>query len=96
MGTALLGARLGGQYTINESASVFINSSVERRNYGGQDSIFLVTRSDTQYNLSLGLDYSPAKNWKITPQVGVTRNNSNIAINEYTRELYTVTLRRDF
>ena len=96
LGHRLQGARLGGQFSINETTAVFLNSSVERRNYGGQDSTFLVTRSDTQFNLSLGLDYSPAKNWKITPQIGLTRNNSNIAINEYTRELYTVTLRRDF
>jgi tetratricopeptide (TPR) repeat protein len=96
LGHRLQGARIGSQYSISEDTYAFVNSSVEHRNYGGQDPIFLISRTDTQYNLSLGLSYAPAKDWKITPQVILTRNNSNIAINEYNRELYSVTVRREF
>ena len=96
LGHRLKGVRLGGQYSFDEKTYAFVNSSIEHRNYGGQDSIFLVTRNDTQINLSLGVNYSPAKNWKIIPQISLAWNNSNITINEYSRELYSVTVRRDF
>jgi len=96
LGHRLMGARLGGQYSIDDKTSAFASGSVERRNYSGQDSIFLITRNDTQFNVAFGVNYSPAKDWKITPQISLTRNNSNIAINEYNRELYSVTVRRDF
>ena len=96
LGHRLYGVRVGGQYSLNEKTFAFINGNAERRKYGGPDAAFLTTRKDTQYNYAGGVTYSPAKGWKITPQVSRTRNRSNIVINDFSRNIYSVTVRRDF
>ena len=96
LGHRFFGARAGGQYRIDERLDVFVSGNAERRKYGGQDAIFLVTRRDTFYTAALGMTFMPFRMWKITPQITVIRNKSNILINDFTREIYSVTVRRDF
>ena len=36
------------------------------------------------------------KEWSVTPQVALTYNDSNTELNEYHRELISVTVRREF
>jgi tetratricopeptide (TPR) repeat protein len=90
------GLRVGGEMKINPQSTLFGSLSVEARNYGGQDPLFLVSRKDTQSDLRVGLGYVPAKKWMITPSLGYTRNSSNVIISDYTRTVYSVTVRRDF
>jgi outer membrane protein len=87
LGDQFWGLRVGGQ---------FVGASYEERRYGGPDPLFLVTRTDNQYDLRLGVTYMPAKLWTVTPQVAYTRNDSNIVINQFDRVQALVTLRRDF
>jgi len=95
-GHKFYGARAGGEMKVNPQTALFGSASLESRDYGGQDPFFLVGRNDTQADLKIGVNYSPANNWMITPQLSYTRNDSNIAIDDYDRTLFSVSLRRNF
>jgi outer membrane protein len=96
LGHELAGLRLGAQIRPQERVTLFANASVERRRYGGPDPFFLAARRDRQYDLRVGINYVPAKNWVVSPLVSVVRNESNIAINDFSREIYSVVVRREF
>jgi tetratricopeptide (TPR) repeat protein len=95
-GHQLFGVRVGGEMKINPQTRLFGSASLESRNYGGTDPLFLVGRDDTQFDLRVGGSYVPAPSWTVTPQLSYTRNDSNIIINDYDRTALSVTLRRDF
>ena len=90
------GLRIGGQINLGARTVFFANGSVEHRRYDAKDITFNVLRKDTQYDLSLGINYTPVRHWKITPKLSLTRNNSNTDLNDYHRETVSVTARYDF
>ena len=96
LGHRLYGIRTGAQQMLSEEVSLFGGLSYENRKYGGQDALFLVARRDNQFNLNLGLNWVPARLWKVTPQLSLTSVKSNIPTSEFNRAAFTVTLRRDF
>ncbi|WP_301101205.1 surface lipoprotein assembly modifier [Propionivibrio sp.] len=91
-----LGIRAGGQMNFDAKTVLFAGGSVEYRRYAAEDPSFLKTRKDTQYDLALGANYTPARNWKVTPRISYTLNESNVELNKYNRETVSVTVRRDF
>jgi hypothetical protein len=95
-GHRLWGARGGAQYQFRDDISAFANVSYEEDRYGGPDPFFLTNRVDDQANVNLGVAWSLADKWRLTPQYTYTRNSSNIPINFYKREMLSVSLRRDF
>lgn len=96
LGHDLWGMRLGGQLRYSERVKVFVNTSFEKRDYDGADPFFLKTRDDEQWDLRIGADYVPLKHWRITPQVSYTDNDSNLKIHEFKRDVWSVTVRREF
>ena len=90
------GVRLGGQLSLNDRSLLFGGFSYEYRTYNGTDPIFLVQRRDNQYDARLGLTYTFAPKWSLTPQVAYTNNDSNIDLNSYDRTVASVAVRRDF
>ena len=96
LGHKLFGLRIGAQQSIRDDLAVFGNVSYEDRKYNGQDPLFLVTRHDRQSNLNVGLNWTPAKYWRVTPQLSLSSVNSNVAISDFNRTLLSVNVRRDF
>ena len=96
LGHKLFGLRTGGEWNIYAQTKLFGSLSIESRSYGGEDTIFLVTRKDTQTDLKVGLNYVMDKLWTLTPQISYTKNKSNIVINDYKRNMISLGLRRDF
>lgn len=96
LGHTAVGLRVGGQMNYNAATVLFVGGSVEQRRYGGIDPAFLTTREDTQWDVSVGANYVPARDWKVTPKLSITQNQSNTELNEYHREVVSVTVRRDF
>jgi hypothetical protein len=96
LGNQFWGVRVGGQINIDEKLVATVGASYEDRRYGGSDPLFLTTRNDNQYDFRIGLTYTPAKLWSLTPQISYTHNDSNIVINQFERAQVLVTLRRDF
>ncbi|MEO8856038.1 MAG: surface lipoprotein assembly modifier [Burkholderiaceae bacterium] len=95
-GQELGGLRLGVQKAFADALSGFVAFNYENRRYGGQDPFFLVKRKDEQSNLSVGLNWVPAKSWRITPQITYVRNQSNVKINDYNRTIVSVAARYAF
>ena len=96
LGHELAGIRTGGQMELSPRWTGFINANLEQRRYGGNDPYFLSTRRDLQSNLNVGAYFAASREWRITPQLSLTRNNSNMELNDYRRAVLSVTIRRDF
>lgn len=96
LGQHLVGVRTGLQKPINDSLALFASASYEHRERDAVDPLFLVTRGDNQINLNIGLTWVPAKTWRVTPQINIIRTNSNVAIADYDRNMFSVTVRKDF
>jgi tetratricopeptide (TPR) repeat protein len=96
VGHKLYGARVGAQQEITPFVAAFANLSFENRKFNGADPLFLVTRNDDQFNLNLGLNWVPAKLWRVTPQLSLTSVKSNVAISDFKRDMFSITVRRDF
>jgi hypothetical protein len=96
LGHKLYGLRAGGEMRVSSAWTLFGSLSMEKRDYGGPDPLFLVNRGDTQADLRLGLSYVPLQQWTVTPSLSYTRNNSNIVVSDYDRTVITVSVRRDF
>jgi tetratricopeptide (TPR) repeat protein len=95
VGDRLYGARLGGQQFLSEKCALFVNASVEKRRYNGDDPFFLVRREDKQYSASAGLRFTPRKNVSLTPQVTWTDNRSNISLNQFDRAVVSILFRQE-
>lgn len=91
-----IGMRLGGRINYDAQTVLFGGMTYERREYNKQDPLFLTTRRDNQYGLLFGATHYVTKEWSVTPQLALTKNDSNVAINDYNRELLSVTVRREF
>ena len=96
LGNTFYGGRLGGEMKLSPAYILLASASMEMRMHSGSDTLFLVKRSDTQYDLKVSVNYLPAKEWTITPAITYTNNDSNIIINKYDRTVYSISARRDF
>ena len=96
LGHTLYGARVGAQHELHRDVKAFANLGYEHRRYNGEDPFFLRIRTDNQWNLGVGAVWTPAKNWRVTPQFQYTDTHSNVALNRYRREVVSVTVRREF
>lgn len=90
------GMRVGGRMNYDAQTVLFGGANWEYRDYNKDDPSFLTKRRDNQYGLLFGATRYFTKEWSVTPQLSITLNDSNIALNEYHRELFSVTVRRDF
>jgi opacity protein-like surface antigen len=90
------GIRAGGQTRLNDSNSVFASLGYKYGNYSRRNLLFMDYRQDKQYDLSAGLNWTPARNWTVRPQISYTRNDSNIAMNDYDRMDISASVRHDF
>ncbi len=92
----IIGARAGGQISVNNQWQIFTSVGVESRRNDENDSAFLYKREDDQYDATLGLRYLPARDWTIRPQLSYTKNDSNIDLNTFERKVFSVNVRKDF
>lgn len=96
LGQHLVGWQLGGQFPLANRLAFFAALSAERRHYGASDPFFALQRRDQQTSASLGLSWVPKKDWRITPQWMLVKNDSSIPVNQYERRVFSLTVRRDF
>ena len=96
LGHDAYGLRAGGQWAVDGKTTLFGSLTYEHRRYGGIDPAFLVRRIDNQYNVNVGATYALSKELSVTPQITYTDNQSNAGLNDYHREMFSVTIRREF
>ncbi|WP_461310531.1 surface lipoprotein assembly modifier [Azonexus hydrophilus] len=90
------GLRFGAQTAAGQPLVLFASAAFEARRYGGEEAIFLKTRHDRQFDISLGASWRFAREWSLTPRATYIKNRSNIELNAYERTIVSLTLRRDF
>ena len=91
-----LGVRFGARANVTQKTIAFGSFSFEQRRHVAVDPAFLTKRRDEQYALLLGASYAFEKDWTITPQLSLSLNESNTALNDYHREMVSVAIRREF
>lgn len=96
LGSTFYGGRLGGEMKLSPVYTLLASASMEMRMHSGSDTLFLVKRNDTQYDLKASVNYLPSKEWTISPAITYTNNDSNIIINKFDRTVYSISARRDF
>ena len=96
LGHVPFGVRFGAQGRIGPGLSIFGNASFERRRYGGPEPIFLVTRTDKQYDISGGLSYVIRPGTTLIAQLAHTENKSNVELNQFRRTVGTLSVRFNF
>ena len=90
------GLRASFDYRLAGKVAVFGTFAFETRRYDAADQLFLIRRRDNQYDASLGLHIALLPHVSFNPQVGYTRNDSNIAIDDYRRFTAAATVRFEF
>lgn len=96
LGHELAGVRAGLQYEAAPRVALFANGSHEERRYGGDEPAFGVPRRDRQSSAAFGLHYTPAPGWRLTPQLSVTDNRSNVSLYAFRKVVASLMLRHDF
>ena len=92
------GLRLVGQISLGEDLDLFAGLGYMRRNDRSMNarSPLIDYGADRMTDASLGLNWRPAKDWTVRPQVSYSQNTSNVAVSEYQRTEANITLRYDF
>ncbi len=92
----IAGLRAGGQLSFSNKWQLLTSFSFEQRNNDENDPAFLKKRIDRQYDATLGLNFIPARDWSIRPQVSYTKTDSNIGLNSFDRKIISINVRKDF
>ena len=95
-GRNFLGAKVALDYKLQEKLRLFGSVAVQASRYGGRSVFFGVPRKDDRYDMNVGVSYRTDKFWTYSAQLTHTKNQSNIAINDFSRDLLVVTARREF
>ncbi|WP_353227228.1 tetratricopeptide repeat protein [Novosphingobium sp.] len=90
------GVRGAYEYRLAPKISAFVQLAFEARRHDATDPLFLVRRHDDQFDATVGLHVAVLAHVTLNPQVGYTRNSSNIAIDDYTRVTGSITARLEF
>lgn len=96
VGRTFHGIKAAGEYSLQENWKAFGSLAVQSSRYGGQSPFFSVKRQDGRYDLNIGLAFKPEKAWTLSGQYSHLRNDSNIAVNDFSRDQILFTARRDF
>jgi hypothetical protein len=90
------GLRLGGQMAFTDAVDGSASLGWQSADYGRLNNLIMASRSETQYDLTLGLAWHIDKLWTLKPQIAYSTKNSNIGLYSFDRTDASVTLRRDF
>jgi tetratricopeptide (TPR) repeat protein len=92
----IYGVRAGGQLVVAPSWLAYVSAGYESRDHKAEDLAFLRKRKDEQYDITLGVNYMPARYWTVKPQISLIKNESNIELNAFERATMSIQIRRDF
>jgi len=90
----LWGLRAGLQGALRGDADWTVSAAVQSSAYARRNVTFAALRRDLQFDLNLGVNWRVAKDWTLRPQFSYTRNDSNLALNDFDRYELSIALRR--
>ena len=92
----VLGAQLGGTYRHSDLVEFSLNGALERKRYGGVDSLYDLSREDDQRQLGLVVNYKAHEDWLVSGGARYIRNESNLSLYDYDRTLLSLSLQWNF
>lgn len=92
----LWGAHLGGSLSVNDRLSLSGGVVYEAHRHLAEDALYLVTRRDATRSVGIAADYKLDERWHLLSRYTYTRNGSNTALYDYSRNIFTLQLRWDF
>lgn len=90
------GIRIHQNLPFVERARFFWEFAFQQSRYDGENLLFLSTREDQRYDLTVGMMYSPDRTWHVIPKAVFTRNRSDIPVAGFSRLQAMLVLRRNF
>ncbi|MBF0448862.1 MAG: tetratricopeptide repeat protein [Magnetococcales bacterium] len=96
VGYTLWGAQLGGAYDTSEQTVLSSSLTYEARQYDGEDLYYQYGRNDQQWTISSSLDHSFTDKWHLIPALAHSHNRSNMALYDYNRTLFILSVKREF
>jgi hypothetical protein len=92
----LVGLRVGAERPLSANLSLFGSASAEWRAYQAPYPLFFVERRDAEYTGALGLDWRITESMRLRPVVNYAYVNSNIALFDQKRWIFSLALRREW
>ncbi len=90
------GPRLSIQKSFGDRLGAFATVGATYSKYAGTNSLYLVPRDESLYDLTLGMTMAVTKGLSLRPQLTVTRNNSNADLYSYDKNDFSINLRLDY
>ena len=96
LGRDLYGGRLALSLTPAPKWALSIGGTYQKSRYQGQDILLLTSRNDDYYALDVTASYAYARNFSIRAELLISKNDSNISLYEYRRDVIALKARYDF
>ncbi len=90
------GPRLTIQKSFADRLGAYATAGATFSKYAGTNSLYLVPRDESLYDLSLGMTWAIVKGLSLRPQFTATRNNSNADLYSYDKNDFSINLRLDY
>lgn len=88
--------RLNVEHKLNEKITLSGGVGYQEGRYRKLNILFLVNRTDKQFDLNAGLNYRLDQDWAVRGQYTHLNNHSNVALSTTNRNDISVVVRRDF
>ncbi len=90
------GPRLTLQKSFAEKMGAYASMGATYSKYGGTNSLYLIPRDESLYDIALGMTWTMGKGLSVRPQFSAIRNASNAELYSYDKNDFSVNLRLDY
>lgn len=90
------GPRIFIQKSFADKMGAYASTGATISRYDSTNSLYLVSREETLYDLTMGMTWSVGKGLSVRPQFSAIRNNSNAELYTYDKNDWSVNMRFDF
>jgi len=90
------GPRLTVQKSFAEKMGAYASLGATFSKYAGTNSLYLISRDESLYDIALGITWSVGKGLSVRPQFSAIHNTSNAELYSYDKNDFSVNLRLDY
>lgn len=90
------GPRISMQTSFADKMGAYASTGATVSRYGSVNNLYLVSREETLYDLTLGMTWSVGRGLSVRPQFSTIRNTSNAELYTYDKNDWSVNMRLDF
>nr|WP_315489908.1 surface lipoprotein assembly modifier [uncultured Rhodoferax sp.] len=90
------GPRLTLQKNFAEKLGAYVSVGATYSKYAGTNGLYLMSRDESLYDISLGMSLSMGRGLSVRPQFSASRNTSNAELYSYDKNDFSVNIRLDY